>query len=114
MGRIALRLERKTSWTILDYYTLGKLVHYTADAFTYAHNEWFSTLLSDHREYEEKLQIYFLNYLHQNPTVHLRRINSVTQAISQYHREYRSLPCGLYTDSYFALTACSNVLAFLF
>ena len=29
------RLQRRQRWTIWQYYTLGKLTHYLADAFTY-------------------------------------------------------------------------------
>ena len=49
MRRISIRLENRTSWTMLDYYTLGKLIHYTTDAFTYPHNDSFTTALQDHR-----------------------------------------------------------------
>ena len=33
------RLQRRERWTMWQYYTLGKLTHYLADAFTYPHNE---------------------------------------------------------------------------
>ena len=52
MKAIACRLERKEKLNLFDYYTLGKLIHYTTDAFTYAHNDTFPTNLTDHREYE--------------------------------------------------------------
>ena len=52
MRRISVRLENKDSWNLYDYYTLGKLIHYTTDAFTYAHNDTFPTALTEHREYE--------------------------------------------------------------
>ena len=35
------RLQRRTHWTMWQYYTLGKLTHYLADAFTYPHNDHF-------------------------------------------------------------------------
>ena len=40
-----------------------RLIHYTTDAFTYAHNDTFPTALSDHREYEAALQDHFLEYM---------------------------------------------------
>lgn len=33
-----LKLQRRRRWTIWQYYTLGKLTHYLADAYTYPHN----------------------------------------------------------------------------
>ena len=56
MRAISARLEKKEKLGLFDYYTLGKLIHYTTDAFTYAHNDTFPTALSDHREYEAALR----------------------------------------------------------
>ena len=56
MHRIAKRLENKHKLRIFDYYTMGKLIHYTVDAFTASHNDRFSMDLSAHRAYETKLQ----------------------------------------------------------
>ena len=49
MREISWRLEKKDKLNLWDYYTLGKLIHYTTDAFTYAHNDSFTTSFSDHR-----------------------------------------------------------------
>ena len=43
MRAISARLEKKEKLGLFDYYTLGKLIHYTTDAFTYAHNDTFPT-----------------------------------------------------------------------
>ena len=32
-------LQRRKRWNLWQYYTLGKLTHYLADAFTVPHNE---------------------------------------------------------------------------
>ena len=45
MRAISARLERKEKLNLFDYYTLGKLIHYTTDAFTYAHNDTFPTAM---------------------------------------------------------------------
>lgn len=113
MGRISLRLEQKKRWNLFDYYTLGKLIHYTADAFTYAHNESFTDKLSDHREYEAKLQNHFLDYLQDNPQVDVRLARSIMDGIACYHREYTSESHDIHRDSRFALQACCCVLAIL-
>ena len=114
MHRISVRLERKRTWNLLDWYTLGKLIHYTTDAFTYAHNKTCPTDLDIHREYEEKLQNYFLKYLHGNPTIDLSAAKTLMETIQDFHEEYIALPVNVHTDSRFALRACSNILATLF
>jgi hypothetical protein len=107
------RLEKKEKLGLFDYYTLGKLIHYTTDAFTYAHNDTFPTALSDHREYEAALQDHFLEYMKQDPKVNPKIAGSVMEAIYSYHREYEAQAANIYTDTRFALNACCCVLAVL-
>lgn len=113
MFRIARRLERKDQLNLLDYYTLGKLIHYTTDAFTYAHNKEFATSLGDHMEYETALQHHFLAYMQTNPKVRAEDAGSVMDAIRIYHREYIQKPANIHTDTKYALKACCCVLALL-
>ena len=112
--QISRRLEKKRQLRLFDYYTLGKLIHYTADAFTYAHNSTFTTDLGEHREYEVALQDHFLEYLHEDPQVDTRVAKTVMDAIYSYHREYIAQPADFRRDAQFALTACCCVLALLF
>lgn len=111
MHRIARRLERKTKWRIYDYYTLGKLIHYTADSFTLAHNAAFPTDLDAHRNYESILQNHFLAYLDREPTIVHPPKNTVTDAITHYRRQYERASSGIFTDAAFTLHACSCVVA---
>lgn len=115
MRKISQRLEKKKdSLSLYDFYTLGKLIHYTADAFTYAHNSSFSTSLGDHREYEVALQDHFLQYIQEDPAVDPQTARTIMDAICRYHREYESMEADIYVDSKFALTACCCVVALLF
>lgn len=115
MRKISQRLERKKhNLNIYDYYTLGKLIHYTADAFTYAHNADFPSQLSDHREYEAALQNHFLSYLAEDPQVDPMVAHSIMRAISSYHRHYEQVESNIHNDSRFALAACCCVLSILF
>lgn len=114
MRQISWRLEKKETLSLYDYYTLGKLIHYTTDAFTYAHNDMFSTKLGDHREYEAALQEHFLHYIQEDPEVDPHTARSIMEAIYSYHKEYESLEADIRTDAHFALTACCCVLAVLF
>lgn len=114
MRRVSQRLENRSKMNILDYYTLGKLIHYTADAFTSAHNDTFSSNLNDHREYEAAMQDHFLSYMQEDPSVDPEAAHSVMDAIYSYRREYKTQPTNIYTDTRFVLSACCCVLAVLF
>ena len=46
------KLENKSTLRIKDYYILGELVHYTADAFTFSHNDHYIGNMLKHAEYE--------------------------------------------------------------
>lgn len=54
------RLQQKAHWNVWNYYCMGKLIHYTSDAFTYVHNNCFTDSVTEHRAYEAKLQRHFL------------------------------------------------------
>ena len=113
MGRIARRLEQKKRWNLLDYYTAGKLIHYTTDAFTYAHNDTFPTQLREHKQYEDALQIYFLSFMAHNPKVTVPTDETIMGAIQTYHEKYERKASDIHRDSRFALNACCCVLATL-
>ena len=114
MARIAERLERKQNWNLFDWYTLGKLIHYTADAFTYAHNNTCPPDLAVHKAYEEKLQNHFLKYLQGEPQVDAAVAKTVMEAITEQHRAYMELPVSIHTDTRFVLSVCLGILAILF
>lgn len=113
MRKISIRLEQKQTLNVLDYYALGKLIHYTADAFTSAHNADFAATLSDHRLYEIQLQDYFLAYLKEDPAVNPHTAKSIMEVIGRYHREYSRQLSDVHRDSTFALHACCSVLSIL-
>lgn len=114
MQRITNRLERCRKMRFWDFYSLGKLVHYITDAFTYAHNEEFTANLKDHQAYEQKLQTYFLWYLGGLPTVRFRCGTSLMDTIRYHHSCYLRLPISIYTDAHFSITVCCCILAMLF
>lgn len=64
--KLELKLSAKKSFTLYDHLRLGKLIHYTADSFTYPHNDDFPGDLKAHVEYEEKLHQYFCERMKKN------------------------------------------------
>lgn len=111
--RVSARLERKQRLRLLDYYQLGKLIHYTTDAFTYAHNEHFQENLKEHCSYELFLQQYFIRYLSGSHVLKMGSQQTVMETILAYHTDYVRNPAGVYTDSRFTVTVCCAVLALL-
>lgn len=107
MLRTANRLEQRNSFNAWDYYTLGKLIHYTTDAFTYAHNSFFKMDLHNHRVYEACLQDVFLACEFEFPEFELSFGNSSAEIIQWIHRIYICQPCTMESDAQFAfLTSC--------
>ena len=111
MTRISHRLERKKTLNLFDYYTLGKLIHYTADAFTFAHNDNFPDILSLHQAYEARFQSYFLTYLRNAPRLKVHPSGSVMNVILSCHREYSGCRADIDRDSHFVLHTCCFVIA---
>lgn len=113
MRAISARLEQKERLNLFDYYTLGKLIHYTTDAFTYAHNDTFPVQLREHKVYEDALQEHFLEFMEQDPQVNVPVARTIMEAICSYHKEYERIEANIHTDSHFALNACCCVLTIL-
>lgn len=100
-----LKLQRRRRWTMWQYYTLGKLTHYLADAFTFPHNENYPDSLIAHRAYEDALRVYFAEYL-QSRTLRPERARwDLTQAIDQLHRQYMETQADVHQDARFILEA---------
>lgn len=113
MQRIAVRLERRHRLKLLDYYTMGKLIHYTVDAFTSSHNESFTDNLNAHRFYEKNLQVHFLSYLHKRKRLRQGIGGSVMDAIRSYHTEYSAAPSGIRSDCRYSVLVSSLVVCML-
>ena len=101
-SRIA-KLQNRQRWTMWQYYTLGKLTHYLADAFTYPHNENYTESLIAHRQYEDDLRSYLAQYLRFRSLRSQQRLNAICRhAISLHppghrHAHGRRLPQGRLT-----------------
>ena len=99
------RLQNKRRWNIWQYYTLGKLTHYLADAFTFPHNETYSESLQAHRRYEAQLRHHLTARLvhHRHPG--FPGTQELTAALEQLHRQYLSTASYLQRDIDYILEA---------
>lgn len=111
-SRIRRLQQRREHWTMWQYYTLGKLTHYLADAFTYPHNDFFPDGLLDHHNYESELRRYLAGYLSQR---HLRREElrqDLTEALEDLHCQYvADGEAGLRQDVRYILEATLLLMA---
>lgn len=113
MQRIANRLQCKNKLRLIDFYTMGKLIHYTVDAFTASHNEHFPMDLSTHRAYECQLQDRFLSYIRQNRSIFFDTQGNVMDAIRQYHRTYTNSKDLFAADCHYSVLVSSLVVSML-
>ena len=83
------RLEQKDRWNLWNYYTLGKLTHYVADAFTFPHNEHWPDSLASHHVYETQLRIYLAEHLREYafPDCSAEQLDLIP-ALEALHRQY--------------------------
>ena len=99
------RLQDRDHWTVWQYYTLGKLTHYLADAFTFPHNETYTDSLLEHRRYEDDLRLQFARYLANFAPFRARSEKDVADAIHQLHQQYLAARSDLRRDIRFILAA---------
>lgn len=109
--RIRRLQARRRRWTMWQYYTLGKLTHYLADAFTYPHNEHYPDPLLCHHQYETDLRAYLQEYL-TDRTVRRKQFRAdVVGAITQLHNYYEQSAADQRMDVQFILEATSLLMA---
>lgn len=105
------RLQRRKHWTMWQYYTLGKLTHYLADAFTFPHNEHYPDTLLEHHQYETDLRTYLESYLKQRTLRRKQFREDVAGAIAQLHMYYQQAAADQRMDVQFIMEATSLLMA---
>lgn len=107
------RLQERDRWNIWQYYTLGKLTHYLADAFTFPHNENYPDSLIAHRAYEDDLRVYLAEYLRSHPLCLERIRRDPMAAIEELHRRYMETQADVDQDARYILQANLLLMAAL-
>ncbi|MDD3541634.1 MAG: zinc dependent phospholipase C family protein [Petrimonas sp.] len=95
-----------------DFFKLGNMLHYAADAFTWPHNEFWRKSLVQHAVYEAKLHERFTQALNTGS----ERIESLYSAsLQQYfesaHDDYRNARHDMKTDCQYIIRVCKTMLA---
>ncbi len=112
IARRIVRLQRREkSWTCWQYYTLGKLTHYLADAFTYPHNEHYPDSLLEHHRYEDALREYLNAYLSKEGLGSALSAGcDLNGCLQELHRQYMDRESDLYRDVRFITQATTLLM----
>lgn len=105
------RLEWNGKMNAFSFLTLGYILHYIEDYFTYPHNIWFDGSLADHVVYEKK----FSEYIRSKKTSPIQENKNSSCAMSaellldylyQTHKDYEKEVPGFENDlNYISRTA---------
>ena len=109
-NRIQRLQNRKKAWTCWQYYTLGKLTHYLADAFTYPHNENYQEGLLDHHQYENALRLYFAQCLACRRLPEEGDCRDLPGALDLLHRRYLQDRSSMEQDVDYILAATTLLM----
>lgn len=105
--RLIRKLESSASFGLLFFYRFGKLLHYTADAFTFPHNELFLGTIRQHRTYERMLA----RELRSDTSVLVSpACGSLHQELLDLHERYLSRTAGTENDAMFIRAAYALVI----
>ena len=107
------RLQNREHWTMWQYYTLGKLTHYLADAFTFPHNDTYADSLMAHRRYEHDLRLYLSRHLEGQFLRPARATADPSAAIDRLHHQYLRSGSDWQRDMRYILQANRLLLACL-
>ena len=94
-----------------QYYTLGKLTHYLADAFTFPHNETYPDSIAAHRRYEDALRLSFSRFMAAETLRRETARADLAGALEQLHRQYVAQASDSGRDSRFILLANELLMA---
>lgn len=109
------KLQGKRSWSLGEFFRLGKLMHYLSDAFTYPHNEHFPGTIWEHCAYEARLHEYFTTYLlsDQKKPLFKDLPGDMGEYIGEAHNQYLRISGDIKNDAKFITQATSRVMAAL-
>ncbi len=106
------RLHNRSRWNLWSYYTLGKLTHYIADAFTWPHNDHFPGSPLEHHTYETALRARFAEFARENTLCHSECPADFPERLEILHERYQSAPGGMDRDIRYILAANELLMAY--
>ncbi len=113
--RLCDKLESRTRLHLWDYYTLGALTHYVADAFTFPHNEHYTGTMLEHARYEHaQLHPVFEQYLTMDFPMEnhaLIKRQGIGDTFSELHDSYMGTEPEPLCDARYICQACTLLCA---
>lgn len=110
--RRAGRLRQRDRWGLWHYYTLGKLSHYVADAFTWPHNPHFPDRGWAHHVYETELRAQLSACLAETDPYQAHPVWDLPMDLEVLHDRYLSeTDPGLERDIQYILYATALLMA---
>lgn len=113
--RLCSKLENRKKWYLWDYYTLGALMHYVADAFTFPHNEHYTGTMLEHARYEhDELHRTFEQYLKEefrNEMYAIKNMGSCGSLFSKLHASYMEAEPAPLCDAKYICKVCTVLCA---
>ncbi len=103
-------LPAKGLRTARDYFLLGTLLHYAADAFTGPHNDFGEKDLLRHAAYERELHGLFPGELRSAAGLRRAAPSSLSGFLTVSHEAYAAAPHGMTTDCRYILDVCERLL----
>lgn len=107
------KLENREKLYIWDYYTLGALLHYVADAFTFPHNEHYTGNMLEHAEYEHgQLHKTFKQYLTGEFQAEMCKTNNrqnIGSTFSELHDSYMQTEPSALCDAKYICRVCTMI-----
>lgn len=113
--RLSKKLENRKKLYIWDYYTLGVLLHYVADAFTFPHNEHYTESMLEHARYEShELHPAFEQYLTGEFSIEMYNadnVRDIESAFWELHDSYMEAEPAPLCDSRYICQICATICA---
>lgn len=113
--RLCNKLENRKKLYIWDYYTLGALLHYVADAFTFPHNEHYTGNMMEHAQYEHtRLHPVFEQYLTEEFRIAkytTNRTQRLKTTFSELHDSYMETEPAALSDAKYICQVCTMICA---
>ena len=106
-----LKLQRRQHWNIWNYYTLGKLTHYLADAYTYPHNENYPDSMLSHHCYETDLRLFMRGYLAHRHIQRQQARRDLVAALDELHQQYMDTRASMLRDASYIVKATGLLMA---
>lgn len=95
--------------TPYQWFLLGTAVHYIADCFTFAHNEFFTGGMAQHMKYEMLLQPIFHNFVNELKEPQ-NKYKTYYFNLSFYHKMYQNENRSFLTDCKYIVSSTEKLL----